>query len=101
MLAAAMVVAVLTVTVAVAQIGAAVLARHGAQAAADLAALAAASAVPAGSAEACERARDVAAAMGASVTACAVTGPDVTVQVSVRAGLGVGEARAAARAGPV
>ena len=96
-----MVVALLTVTLGVGRVGAAVLARHRAQAAADLAALAAAGALPAGPTAACDRARDLAATMGAAITDCAVTGLDITVQVSVGVEIGGGTARAVARAGPV
>lgn len=96
-----MVVALLTVTLAVGRVGAAVLARHRAQAAADLAALAAAAAVPAGPAAACEQARELAATMGSVITECAVTDLDITIEVSVGVGLGGGQARAVARAGPV
>jgi len=96
-----MVLALLTVTLAAGRVGAAVLARHRAQAAADLAALAAAAAMPAGPAAACGRGRELAAAMGAAITDCAVTDLDITIEVSVGVGLGGGQARAAARAGPV
>lgn len=96
-----MVLALLTVTLAAGRVGAAVLARHRAQAAADLAALAAAAALPAGPATACEQARELAASMGSAIADCAVTGLDITVRVSVGVGLGGGEARAVARAGPV
>lgn len=89
---------------AAAYLGAAVVARHRAQAAADLAALAAAARLPTGVAAACARATAVAHAMGVDVAECRLDGLDVvvTVRVSVafRAG-GVGAARAAARAGPV
>lgn len=96
-----MVLALLTVTLAAGHVGAAVLARHRAQSSADLAALAAAATLPAGPAAACGRARDLAATMGSAVIDCAVTGLDVTVQVSVGVRLGGREARAVARAGPV
>lgn len=81
------------------QLGGAVVARHRAQAAADLAALAAAGALPAGAQAACERAGDIAGAMGASLTDCRVDGLDVVIGAQVT--VGVGAARAAARAGPV
>jgi len=79
-----------------------VVARHRAQAAADLAALAAAARVPAGAEAACAQAGAVARAMRADPAACVVDDLDVVVTVEV--GLAVarwGTARAAARAGPV
>jgi secretion/DNA translocation related TadE-like protein len=79
-----------------------VVARHRAQAAADLAALAAAARVPAGAESACAQATAVARAMRADPAGCVVDDLDVVVTVEV--GLAVGRwgtARAAARAGPV
>ena len=81
------------------QLGGAVVARHRAQAVADLAALAAAGALPAGEQAACARAGGIAGAMGASITDCRVDGLDVVVGAQVT--VGVGAARAVARAGPV
>lgn len=84
-------------------LGSAVVARHRAQAAADLGALAAAAALPAGGAVACERAARVVRQMAADHTGCAVQGLDVVVTVEVAvmfARWGTGSARAAARAGP-
>jgi secretion/DNA translocation related TadE-like protein len=75
-------------------IGSAVIARHRAQAAADLAALAAAAQVPAGVGAACGEASAIAHAMNVAVVDCTVDQLDAVV--SVRAG----RARAAARAGP-
>jgi secretion/DNA translocation related TadE-like protein len=92
----------LSVTGGCACLGAAVVARHRAQAAADLAALAAAARVPAGAETACAQAGVVARAMRADPAGCAVDDLDVVVTVEV--GLAVGRwgtARAAARAGPV
>jgi secretion/DNA translocation related TadE-like protein len=100
--AAAMVAVLLSVTGGWACLGAAVVARHRAQAAADLAALAAAARVPAGAETACAQAGAVARAMRADPAGCAVDDLDVVVTVEV--GLAVGRwgtARAAARAGPV
>jgi secretion/DNA translocation related TadE-like protein len=78
-----------------------VVARHRAQAGADLAALAAASRLAAGPETACAQARLVARAMRASTTGCAVDDLDVVVTVEVRLAVGGwGSARAAARAGP-
>jgi secretion/DNA translocation related TadE-like protein len=94
-----MVVVLLTVTGGVAQLGAAVLARHRAQAAADLAALAAAGRLPAGADAACAQADAVARAMRAGTTNCVVD--DLDVVITVEAGVSRwGTATAAARAGP-
>jgi secretion/DNA translocation related TadE-like protein len=79
-----------------------VVARHRAQAAADLAALAAAAGLPAGSQTACVQANAVARAMGVSTADCVVDGLDVVVTIEVGLAVGRwGKARAAARAGPV
>jgi len=75
-------------------IGSAVVARHRAQAAADLAALAAAARLPDGAAVACGQASLIARAMNVAVLDCAVD--DLAVVITVAAG----NARAAARAGP-
>jgi secretion/DNA translocation related TadE-like protein len=99
--AAAMVVVLLTITGGVAYLGAAVVARHRAQAAADLAALAAAARVPAGAETACAQADAVDRAMRARTSRCVVDGLDVVITVEVIAGGGRwGTAQAAARAGP-
>jgi secretion/DNA translocation related TadE-like protein len=96
-----MVVVLLTVTGGVAYLGAAVIARHRAQAAADLAALAAAARVPAGAAAACTQAETVAHAMRAGTAGCVVDALDVVITVELStAGDRWGSARAAARAGP-
>lgn len=103
LIAVAAVAVLLVVTGGLAVVGSAVLARHRAQAAADLAAVAAAGQLPAGPDTACARASAVASGMGAAVTACEVTGLDVVVRVDAAVGLdpwGVGPARATARAGP-
>lgn len=93
--------ALLTVTAGGIAVAAVALARHRAQAAADLAALAAASRLPAGASSACGQARTVAAAMRVSLRGCEVIGLDVTVTVSASTGLRAGaEASAVARAGP-
>ncbi|MBB2992136.1 secretion/DNA translocation related TadE-like protein [Mycolicibacterium iranicum] len=102
-IAAAMCAALVAVTVGGAQIGAAVIARHRAQAAADLAALAAAAAVPAGRQQACAQASAVARAMSVTAVDCVVDGLDAVVTVEARAAVrlfGAGPARAVARAGP-
>ena len=72
----------------------AVIARHRAQAAADLAALAAAARLPVGADVACGQASAIADAMRVGVADCVVDGLDVVVTTTV------GPARAAARAGP-
>jgi secretion/DNA translocation related TadE-like protein len=94
-----------TVGVAAVLVGAAVVARHRATAAADLSALAAAGRAVTGDADACASAADVARANAAELTGCTV-GPDAVVEVRVSvpvrlAGLGVHRANARARAGPV
>ncbi|MGI9163427.1 MAG: Rv3654c family TadE-like protein [Mycobacterium sp.] len=83
-------------------LGSAVIARHRAQSAADLAALAAAAGMPTGTAAACGQAAALARAMAARVLACTAEQLDVTVVVSVPVGAVFGRhARASARAGPV
>jgi secretion/DNA translocation related TadE-like protein len=84
-------------------LGSAVIARHRAQAAADLASLAAAGQVADGADTACARADLVARAMRTTVTQCVIEDLDVVVTVDASVALGrfgVGPARAAARAGP-
>lgn len=84
-------------------LGSAVIARHRAQAAADLAALAAAAQLAGGQAAACDRAAALAGQMGAQIHACTVDGLDVVVTVDVVSSVRIphaGPARAAARAGP-
>jgi secretion/DNA translocation related TadE-like protein len=95
-----MVAVLLWVTGAGAYLGAVVVARHRAQAAADLAALAAAARLPSGTAAACARATAVAREMRVDHARCEVDGLDVVVTVQV-AVVVAGAARAAARAGPV
>lgn len=104
-----MVVALLWVTAAGAYLGAVVVARHRAQAAADLAALAAAGRMPSGAAAACAWATATARAMRVDDISCQTDGPDdpdgldviVSVSVTVRVGVFPATvARAAARAGP-
>lgn len=101
MLAAAMVGVLLSVTGGCVYLGSAVVARHRAQAAADLAALAAAAGLAAGAETACTQARSVASEMRVVAVDCAVRDLDVVVAVEVRlAGGRWGSAHAAARAGP-
>ncbi len=93
--------AMLVVTVGGIAVGSVAVARHRAQSAADLAALAAAARVPAGAQAACREAHAVAAAMRATVRECEVVSLDVHVSVSAETGLRIGgPAQAAARAGP-
>ena len=95
-----MVAVLLCVTGAGAYVGSAVVARHRAQAAADLAALAGAARLPSGGAAACARATTVAREMRIDDAECGVDGLDVVVTVQVAVAF-AGTARAAARAGPV
>jgi secretion/DNA translocation related TadE-like protein len=97
--AASMVAVLLWVTCAGAYLGSVVVARHRAQAAADLSALAGAARLPSGAQAACARAAAVAREMRVDDARCEVDDLDVVVTVRVVAIAGV--ARAAARAGPV
>lgn len=85
------------------QFGAVQLARHRAEVAADLAALAGAARALTGRDAACAFAGGVAASNGASVRSCEMVGLDlrVTVVVRVRAGPVQGGAMGRARAGPI
>lgn len=84
--------------------GVAIISRHEAGTAADLAALAAASRALSGSDVACGTAQDLADANGAELVSCTLSADgvvDVAVTVTVQFGsLGLGVARADARAGP-
>jgi len=104
-LGALLVALLLAVTVGGAELGAVLVARHRAQSAADLAALAAAARLPAGPDRACARARDLAHRMGLTEIDCVVEKLDVVVTVSVALPAGAvglrAPVRAAARAGPV
>jgi secretion/DNA translocation related TadE-like protein len=98
-----MMVVLLTTTIGGVYVGSAVIARHRAQAAADLAAIAAAMHLPAGTGAACSQASALASAMSAAVTRCVVEDLDVVITVETRVSLGRvggGAARAIARAGP-
>ncbi len=96
-----MVAVLLSVTGGSAYLGSAVIARHRAQAAADLAALAAAARLAAGPETACAQAKAVASEMRVSTSGCAVDDLDIVVTTEVRLAVaGWGSARAAARAGP-
>lgn len=97
-----MIVVLLSITGGGFVLGAAVIARHRAQAIADLAALAGASRVPAGPAEACARATTLGSRMHAGEISCTVDGLDAVVTVAMPVpGWRLGPARATARAGPV
>jgi secretion/DNA translocation related TadE-like protein len=84
----------LAVTVGGFYLGSAVVARHRAQAAADLSALAAAAALARGADAACSQAAVIANAMNVAVADCTVDDLDVVITIRV------GRAHAAARAGP-
>jgi len=95
----------LTVLVALASsaAGAAMVARHRAQGAADLGALAGAGRAIEGEDAACQRAGDIVSANGARLVGCRLDGFDLTVTAQVSpAGVAAiaGTARASARAGP-
>jgi secretion/DNA translocation related TadE-like protein len=94
LVAVAMMAVLMAVTVGGFYIGSAVIARHRAQAAADLAALAAAARLPGGSGAACREASMIADAMRVVVADCLADGLDMVVTIDA------GPARAAARAGP-
>ncbi|MGL4305358.1 MAG: Rv3654c family TadE-like protein [Mycobacteriaceae bacterium] len=81
--------------------GSAIVARHRAQAAADLSALAGASKGIEGQTIACAFAKDIAARNDAQIRFCAMDGGDVLVAVEVRVSFGDRTASAAARAGPM
>ena len=98
-----MMVVLLAVTVGGLSVGSAVIARHRAQAAADLASLAAAGRLADGADAACAHASAVARAMHTALSRCVMEQLDVvvTVDAAVTFGrLGMGPARASARAGP-
>ncbi|KLO28097.1 helicase [Mycolicibacter heraklionensis] len=102
MAAAAMVAVLLSVTGGGFVLGAAVIARHRAQAIADLAALGGAGRVPAGPATACAQATMLGSRMHAGEMTCTVDGLDVVITVAMPVpGWRLSPARATARAGPV
>ncbi|WP_405149356.1 flp pilus-assembly TadE/G-like family protein [Nocardia salmonicida] len=91
-------------TLSVGQVGGVVVARHRAQGAADLGALAAAEVLAEGAEKGCGEAGEIARRMGVRVRRCVVAQWDVVVEVeaNVSAGVfGVRTAQASARAGPV
>jgi secretion/DNA translocation related TadE-like protein len=94
----------LVVTAGGVAVGSAVVARHRAQSAADLSALAGAQRALYGTAPACAEVSAIARRMGATVSWCVVEDLDVVVTVDfpvVLGRFGIGPARAVARAGPV
>ena len=95
-----MVAALLFVAAAGVYLGTVVVARHRAQAAADLGALAGAAALPQGVSAACARATAVAHGNRVRDIDCAVTDLDVVVTVEMAVPV-AGAVHAAARAGPV
>jgi secretion/DNA translocation related TadE-like protein len=104
LVAVAMMAVLLAITIGGVYVGSAVIARHRAQAAADLAALSAAVHVGDGTSSACGQAAALASAMRTAMHQCVVEDLDVLVTVEARLPLeriGAGPARAAARAGPV
>ncbi|WP_106348191.1 Rv3654c family TadE-like protein [Antricoccus suffuscus] len=100
----AMAMVLCVVALSVMLLGLAQTARHKANSAADLAALAAAQVLIDGTGSPCDVASGNAAANGARITSCAVDGEVVLIAVSVDVHLGrfgLGTATATARAGPV
>ena len=100
---ACVVAALAGLVVLVVYVGAAVSARHQAQSAADLGALAAAQALALGGVDPCGRAEVITRRMSAGVVSCTVDGSDVVLTVAVGVEVGVfgqRQARAVARAGP-
>lgn len=96
-----MVAALVSITMGGVWIGSAVVARHQAQAAADLAVLVAAQRIPLGPSGACRSAEGLAAAMGAVLIQCGIDRLDVVLSVEVLSATPLGGAAMAwARAGP-
>jgi secretion/DNA translocation related TadE-like protein len=99
-----MIAAVLAVSLGAVYVGCAVIARHRAEAAADLAALAAAGRLAQGTEAACAHASEIAQAMQTRIADCVVDRLDVIVTVDVSVALGriaAGSAHGIARAGPM
>ncbi|MEU4341127.1 Rv3654c family TadE-like protein [Nocardia sp. NPDC023852] len=97
-------VALIGATLLIGQMGVVVVARHRAQAAADLASLAAAGVLAEGLEAACVEAEQVARRMGSRLEGCAAAKWDVTVTVERKVPIGLFGDRivsAVARAGPV
>ncbi|WP_280397451.1 Rv3654c family TadE-like protein [Nocardia carnea] len=96
--------ALIALTVLVTHIGGVVVARHRAQAAADLSALAAAAGLRDGAEVGCAAAESLGRRMRAAITRCQVAGWDVLIEVEEKVPVGPFGARrirAIARAGPV
>lgn len=95
--------AMLALLIIALQVGSAVIIRHRAEAAADLAALAGAAQLLFGQDSACGQAGSIAAANGGRLDACELLGQDLRVVVSVQARVGpIGSsAQGRARAGPI
>ncbi|MFE7744030.1 Rv3654c family TadE-like protein [Nocardia sp. NPDC057455] len=96
-------VALIGLTLLIAQVGIVVVARHRAQAAADMAALAAAGALVEGVEAGCAEAHEVARRMGARIRLCEAAEWDATVAVERNVPIGLyGDCvvQASARAGP-
>lgn len=92
------------VAAGVATVGAAMIARHRAQGAADFGALAGAAHAVEGETAACGQANEIVTANGARMTSCRLVGLDtiVTAEVTLAGTAGrLGVASATARAGPV
>lgn len=101
--AAGVIAVLMSLTVFGLHLGGVILARHHAESAADLAALAGAGSVVAGEGYACARARQVTDRMRVRLVSCSARGWDMLVQVAARPGGpagSLGEATARARAGP-
>jgi len=92
--------AVMLLAGAVMMAGGFVVARHRAETAADLGALAGARQVAAGEAVACAEAARIVRANGGALAACHVDGLDLVITARVAGPSGWGAARASARAGP-
>jgi secretion/DNA translocation related TadE-like protein len=92
--------AVLIVLGSVAQAGGLLVARHRAESAADLGALAGARRAVDGSGDACGEAGRIVRANGARLVACRLEGFDVVVTAAVDGPAGWGSAEGSARAGP-
>ncbi|BBZ24780.1 flp pilus-assembly TadE/G-like family protein [Mycolicibacter hiberniae] len=96
-----MVAVLLSVTGGGVLLGSAVIARHQAQAIADLAALTGAASAPGGPVTACAQAGALARRMHAAEISCTTDGLDVVVVIAIPVpAWRLGSARAAARAGP-
>jgi secretion/DNA translocation related TadE-like protein len=93
--------ALLVLLAAAASAGGVVLARHRAEAAADLGALAGAAHAVEGTQAACAVAGRIVVANGGSLVSCRLAAFDLIVTAEVRGPRGWGSARASARAGPI